>query len=364
MKNKLRSFAKTVFSGKFLRKMLIQVSVFFLFLELMLALISGNGWLNVTIPSYSVPSNKAFKGHYDPDIGYLHLPGGRSRFYRSCYDFEMRYNQEGFRDVDRKKRATAPRILFLGDSFTEGFGVDAAYRFSNLVEQQLDLECINFGISRIGPAQYQEIYRKYGLRYDHDIVVISIYPINDFTDDLPPAPSKHFAPFWKMEHGNWVFHKPSTVPKQHPYQQGGLKSWLYAYSYSYHLWLYCKGKFAKIPDQLSDHSSFSDHNWRRMQCALKEIKTLAGQRKVVVFSIPGLTEIRDANTAKTNRFSGEMALFCSENGILFMDLASEILNLPNAQQEALYLNCDGHFSEKGNAFVANRLVTFLEGHGN
>lgn len=46
MKNKLRSFAKTVFSGKFLRKMLIQVSVFFLFLELMLALISGNGWPN------------------------------------------------------------------------------------------------------------------------------------------------------------------------------------------------------------------------------------------------------------------------------------------------------------------------------
>ncbi len=360
MKNKLRSVVKTVFSRKFIRKLLIQSLVFLFFLELSLLFLTKLGWLNVTVPSYSLQSNKAFKGHYDPEIGYLHIPGEKSRFYRSCYDFEMHYNREGFRDVEHKKHTDGSRILFLGDSFTEGFGVNEADRFSNRIQQKLGLECLNFGISGLGPVHYQEVYRKYGLRYEHDVVVISIYPVNDFTDDLPLAESNRFKPCWKMENGKWTFHKPSIVPKRNPYQHSGLKAWLYAYSYTYHLLLYCKGLFSKVPDNLSDHSIYDEHNWSRMQRALKEIRTLAGNRKVVLFSIPSLSEIRDPVAGETNHLSEEMTLFCEENDIHFLDLASAIFNLPPDEQEVLYLDCDGHFSQKGNEFVANRLVSVIK----
>ena len=360
MKRKFRLFIKTIFSRKFILKILIQSAVFLLFLELSLALISNRGWLNLTIPSYSMQSNRAFQGHYDPHIGYLHMPGEESRFYRSCYDFEMHYDREGFRDANRKKQVNTPRILFLGDSFTEGFGVHVTDRFSNRVEQQLGRESLNFGISGFGPVHYQEVYRKYGLRYDHDVVVIGIYPINDFTDDLPPPPSQRFTPFWKMEHEKWVFHQPSMVPHGNPRQHSGLKAWLHAYSYSYHLLLYCKGKFSTLPDHLPNHRSFSEHHWARMQCALEEIKTLSGKRKVVLFSIPGLTEIRDPQSSENNLFSEKMALFCLANDIRFMDLASDIFSLTKKEQEVLYLDCDGHFSKKGNAFVADRVCAVLE----
>ena len=47
------------------------------------------------------------------------------------------FNKYGYRDDDYDAASCKKTILFLGDSFTEGFGVDRKDRFSDLVEKSL-----------------------------------------------------------------------------------------------------------------------------------------------------------------------------------------------------------------------------------
>lgn len=351
---------KRFFSRSFLKKLLIQSFIFLVLFELLLMLFTKIGWLNSPVPSYSVSSNTDFVGAYDEDIGYLHRPGGHSHFYRSCYDFVNNYNDEGFRDINRKRNSADSRILFLGDSFTEGFGVNVSDRFSNKLEKALNKECINFGISGLSPVQYQEVYRKYGQHYAHDAVVVSIYPLNDFEEDRILPVSERFKPSWIEENDQWKFQPPTFHPTRPAHHNKGIKAYLQAYSYTYNFLAYYKGMlFGARKQVLCDHHSFEQKDWERMQCSLKEIKKMAGNRKLIIFSIPALTEIQETSSPETNRLSEEIKRFSAANNIVFMDLAAEIFNLPLAERETLYLLCDGHLSPKGHQFVANNLQPYL-----
>ena len=56
------------------------------------------------------------------------------------YDVAVRINHQGLRDVPHAytKPPGTTRILFLGDSFVFGYGVEEAQRFTNLVQDQLN----------------------------------------------------------------------------------------------------------------------------------------------------------------------------------------------------------------------------------
>lgn len=53
----------------------------------------------------------------------IHPPGGRFRQQLPCKTVEMRFNAEGFRGP-LPERNDARTTLFLGDSFTEGWGLE------------------------------------------------------------------------------------------------------------------------------------------------------------------------------------------------------------------------------------------------
>ena len=57
------------------------------------------------------------------------------------YEFKTthKYNSQGFRDEEimYSKEADEKRILFIGDSITEGFGVRVNERFSNIVKAKV-----------------------------------------------------------------------------------------------------------------------------------------------------------------------------------------------------------------------------------
>lgn len=110
------------------------------------------------------------------------------------YEFktEHNYNQQGFRDkeITIEKSANKKRILFVGDSFVEGFGVSENNRFSNKVVAQLgeDFEGINIGQLATNPDTYFDNIAKFGIALEPDLIVMGIYMGNDFQGgkDLPP----------------------------------------------------------------------------------------------------------------------------------------------------------------------------------
>lgn len=98
------------------------------------------------------------------------------------YQTVNKYNDYGFRDRNFKVEKDRSRILFFGDSFLEGQGVDETARFSNVACQKLGqkIECINFGQIATNPNSYFDNLIDFGMALKPDMVILSIFLGNDF----------------------------------------------------------------------------------------------------------------------------------------------------------------------------------------
>jgi hypothetical protein len=61
-----------------------------------------------------------------------------------CLEMDNLYNSYGARDKENKNICDTNRVILLGDSFVEGFGVKENGRFSNLLEKETGKEMMNF----------------------------------------------------------------------------------------------------------------------------------------------------------------------------------------------------------------------------
>jgi carbamoyltransferase len=103
--------------------------------------------------------------------------------------FLVRTNSAGFRtgNFTMEKPPGVRRILFYGDSFTEGVGVSDGRRFSDLIEQMIPhTEALNFGVRATGTDQQLLFFRERPPELDHDLVVIGLY-----TGDVKRNASKY-----------------------------------------------------------------------------------------------------------------------------------------------------------------------------
>jgi hypothetical protein len=63
--------------------------------------------------------------------------------------------------------------MFLGDSFTYGWGVNAEERFSDIVAKNLDIEMLNAGVPGYKLSNILAYYETEGYKYHPDIVVLA-----------------------------------------------------------------------------------------------------------------------------------------------------------------------------------------------
>jgi hypothetical protein len=99
----------------------------------------------------------------------------------------------GFRTTSPyAKRADRLRILFLGDSYTEGSGSGPECNYPEVAAQRLSerigapVEAINAGVGGYGPVDARDLLDHLVVEgYRFDAVVYSVFLENDFTDNLP-----------------------------------------------------------------------------------------------------------------------------------------------------------------------------------
>jgi hypothetical protein len=111
---------------------------------------------------------------FDPELGWTIRPNSNRPLYKS--------NSKGLR-ASREYVLKAPadklRIAAFGDSFTHGDGVPTGETFEELLEE-LDprLEVMNFGIPGSDPGQALLRYRREGVQYHPDVVLIGFMSEN------------------------------------------------------------------------------------------------------------------------------------------------------------------------------------------
>ncbi len=141
---------------------------------------------------------------------------GRATNRMGEYDTEIRTNQEGFRDRDYSivKPSHVLRIAFIGDSFTLAEQVEEDQTFVRRVEVELneilrrqgvikqEVECMNFGIGGYDTQQEVLCYEAYVRKYKPDVVVLMMYPHNDFVGNVFYLFEKTFGrPYFRLEKG-------------------------------------------------------------------------------------------------------------------------------------------------------------------
>ncbi len=137
---------------------------------------------------------------YDPDVG-VHLTPGQDGVVTMgpLGAFKGRYhiNNAGWNsihDYAQEKPDGGLRVAVIGDSFIEGLAIDVEAGVPAVMERELQgdprcgafdpIEVYPFGYSGIPMSQYVSIMRHVRERYDPDVYVIHIFPINDFEPSL------------------------------------------------------------------------------------------------------------------------------------------------------------------------------------
>ena len=94
-------------------------------------------------------------------------------------------NAEGFREREfTPKKPGTKRILLIGDSFLMANDLPAENMISRRLEARLgqNVEVLNLSVAGYGPDQEYLQLKKYAPRLEPDLIVVVLYPRNDFDD--------------------------------------------------------------------------------------------------------------------------------------------------------------------------------------
>jgi lysophospholipase L1-like esterase len=104
------------------------------------------------------------------------------------FEYVFNTNDEGlrYRTLPLENTSGEFRVFVVGDSFTEGVGVNEGERFTDLLEQQsrqsdTPMLFINGGLAGTGPLEHGRMYFHVGRKYQPDALLITVYA-NDVTN--------------------------------------------------------------------------------------------------------------------------------------------------------------------------------------
>jgi lysophospholipase L1-like esterase len=114
----------------------------------------------------------------DPVLDWRYVPNSQIKEGRIVYT----YNSSGFRDRDHSvpKPPGITRIVILGDSVTEGYGVEDSSLFSHILQTQLGetVEVISVAVGGLNTPQEVHLLEQEGIRYNPDLVIVN-FILND-----------------------------------------------------------------------------------------------------------------------------------------------------------------------------------------
>lgn len=320
-----------------------------------------------TRPSYSKSGTQPFWADINPNWGVWHHKI-EFRHAKSCFDVVYKANSYGARDKERDRRSSESRIVVLGDSFVEGYGVADADRLTNLLAVRSGIEHLNFGTAGgFGPVGEYKLYESLAQGFDHDAVILAILPDNDFTDDAPDAwrDSKRYRVYWEGSYPDYTLTYNLNDPADSEFnERPGLvsvaRSTLRDYTYGYHFvsWNIAAYKYSRktrklaAPNQ-SRYYHYTRDEWDRMRYSIEKIRSLAANKRMMIFAIPREVDFVEYAKNGAPPFSSDMRALCQELDIEFIDLIGPMAGESTFE---FFHSCDRHWSPKGNAFAASVLM--------
>ncbi|MFH1135709.1 MAG: SGNH/GDSL hydrolase family protein [Pseudomonadota bacterium] len=315
-----------------------------------------------------------FLDDINPDFGVWHYPNASGRHTSPCYDVAYHSNSRGMVDRERTlKMSGAGRVVVLGDSFVEGFGVETEKRFTDILEQATGVEHLNFGSSgSFGPLQEWLLYRTLASRFEHTDVFLFFLPFNDFFD-LDPGnfPPDRYRPYLKKSPVGFEVYYPVKFEDRRRERLPWLKNLrnilsnrLYLINFLRFSARWIKEKFSgKDADESSvpvPYDNFSAEELERVLHCYGLIAKAASPGRLFIFSIPTARDLV-AQKSRGTAFPLVTAMedfAAARSNVFFFDLAPLLvkeLTDRNLSEKELELPCDHHWNALGHEIAAEAI---------
>jgi len=366
-------------------------------IELGAMILYRSGAMTMGIPPLTLDRHISYTDPWVLDInehfGVWHPPGAKSTHTSGCFKVQMEANSYGARDIERPlKSGSQTRRVVLGDSFVEGYGVDVDKRFTNLVEAATDKPQLNFGTSGyFSVLQSVLLYEHLASKFEHDEVLLSILPANDFWDEdvdyCKEWHSDRYRPYLVGEYPNyevkylWKPLEESRFSKKNfeayvaDFEEDARqarrdpKHWMRSYSHAYAAISFflqvsksneTATTFQGIPHDYSGYLSVTDTQWDRMRFSLERLLKLKGDRPLTIMVIPSENDLIQHARSENGKlpFSEKIGTFVAahpDSNIQLLDLMDRFSKEPDAAKDC-FLFCDPHWNNKGSQIAADELI--------
>lgn len=348
--------------------------------------------------------HRPFYEQYDPTMGWVNKPfkddDVRFEFARNRY-FHVTNNSGGLRgkEADIRKRPGVKRILFIGDSFFWGYGVENNEVLTEVLQRAAgsSVEVLNGAVTGYGTDQELLWLKNVGLHYQPDIVVLGFFPANDVKDVATSVRYHYPKPLFALEGNNLVL-KNVPVPRTAETDRKGfsdpqtwfgkLKKFLRYHTHTYNfivrrlnsrpdwrLFLLNLGlaeeytnKFEGIP-LLTNPPSDVEKVMFRLVGEMAALSAKAGAKFLLVF-IPvkerdpqgtvRYDEDRAGAFSENTYYSTKVREFSRKTGIPVLDLLPQVRER-HRRGEMLYNldRYDHHWTAEGHRFAAGAIYDFL-----
>lgn len=269
----------------------------------------------------------------DPSIGHLHRPNSEMRL----MGVDVKINSKGLRDreIPYERTDGVPRILMLGDFFTEGWGVPFDQTFSKRIERLYaergtTAEVINTGVGNYNTIMEVSYFLSEGYKYRPDIVVLNYIP-NDAEPTPPHKPPNQlmracYSCVFVLGSIDKLLRKVSLRPDWETYYSD-----LYGHGHA-RGWIDAKRSISKLADYCKAH---------RIKLLIAHLPDLHGFKPYPLQSVTDLLE----QAAK-------------ENGADFVDVMPDLRAYDPTK---LWVSpTDAHPNGLANEIIANTLFHKLE----
>jgi len=296
---------------------------------------------------------------YDALLGWVNRPNVAIRnFYGPGRHLST--NGQRFRDHHDGRSAAEPavtRMVVSGDSFTFGYGVgDRDSWAAQLDRESPRLEVVNMGQGGYCLGQAYLWYRRDGQDLGHRLHVMAF-----ITEDYHRMARDRFMgygkPVVRADDNQLVV---DNVPPPRPLDLGRRWRTVAGAIQNLHLAQALSARFAKGSARAGARESSSAQKAAALLFAELHRLHLAAGRVGALVHLPIERDYRDG---ASNGWRNWLRLESERNGWTFVDLVAEMRQLPPDEIPGLFIQSDhgrfrgsrGHYSEKGNAFIADAL---------
>lgn len=319
-------------------------------------------------PNYSLSKKQIHHWTNHEIYGVWHKENSEFVHKSDCFSAKYYFNNFGAKDKDRNLSGKN-RTLIIGDSYTEGYGVDNDKNFSYLMEKESynNLKYLNFSTSGyFGSTQYYLLIKDLFKKIEFDRVILFLNPSSDFKDDSYEFGKlfhyKKYRPYLDLASNQIVYFNKDHKNLQN--EKIKFKNILDNFTYSYKFLRYLKHqvksslqskKFNKLSnkntgDYISYFEKYPNDTLQILKKNLFNINQILLEKniKLVVFTIPSKKDLIyfKSNPNSKNNLDTELGSYLKKFGVKF----SSILESQNKKKKLgikNYFNCTDHLNENG-----------------